>query len=107
MSQYNLHVLCVAAYNMLGVPLEAHEGMLGGRLFGEQDVGSVFWVGVGDVYVRGGKRSLKMVPSEWMPPGTVGVVTGVHGDHLLVASVVYLNYCRDKSVVIVNPVLVA
>lgn len=106
MSQYDLHVLCVAAYNMLGVPPDVHQMPLGNKLFALGDVGSVFWVGVGDVYVRGGKRPVASIQSLCMPPGTIGVVTGVYEGVRSVASVVHLNTCRGKISIVANPTVV-
>ena len=102
-----MHVLCVAAYNLLGVPEGADKEAVGERVFNATDVGSVFWVGVNDVYVRGGRRHVQAPPLWWLPPGTIGVVTGVHEGARNVASVVELNACRGKTSVVLNPEVAA
>ena len=105
MSHLDLYLLCVAAYSELGVPEESRPTPVGDWVFTSADVGSVFWVGLNDVYVRGCKRSVGGFPEWGMPPGTIGVLTGVFGGATRsVVSVVHLNSCLGKAAIVPNPI---
>ena len=103
MAHLDLHVLCVAAYNLLGVPDDPDAPPPGSPVFSQADVGSVFWVGISAVYVRGCKRSVQPCSAWGMPVGTIGVVTGVREGVDSVVSVVHLNTCPGLRRVVPNP----
>lgn len=77
MSTLNLHILCVAAYNVLGVPSDDPERLETGGAFLPSDANSVFWVGVRDIFVRGNKRTVGSYAALGLPPGSIGVVQSV------------------------------
>jgi hypothetical protein len=103
MTHLDLHVLCVAAYNLLGVPDDPDTAPLGSSVFSQADVGSVFWVGINDVYVRGRKRTVQPCSLLGMPVGTIGVVAGVREGVDSIVSVVHLNTCPGMRRIVPNP----
>lgn len=108
MSEYNLHVLCVAAYNILGVPEDQSYVTWRGsesRVFKKEDIGSVFWVGNSVIYVRGSMRRVESQPVSWIPTGTIGLVLGVESDvQTNVVSIVYLSSSsRGRVSTFLNP----
>jgi len=92
--------------NILGISDNSHDVSLEERLFKLEDVGNLFWVGVGDVYIRGAKRHVGPSMSRWMAPGTIGVVVGVGEQGPNAATVAILNaFFHGKRFVVTNPVI--